>query len=264
MTKSILLSILASSLLSGLCIAQQTDHEWRSYAVPGYGYFSIEVPASWKEEIRPSDANLPPTIILRAKKDGGFELLLTPIPPQEDKQPSLGKLEASLMEAGAKYLASARQETLTLEKLEGEQATGRYFLLTERDPRPGEYQSVISGGLLTGPIVVSFTLLLHDPQAEYVKDALRVVKSARLRRGQGGKYGATLDDLRFRILLAKAAGHSTEIIEDQGTSYKVKLDSFLLEAETTKGGINVWLAGSDFQRAGELLKALTLDFKEMH
>jgi hypothetical protein len=264
MKKSILLSILIPFLLFGLCIAQQADREWHSYVVPGYGSFTVEVPASWKEEIRQSDANLPPTIIFRAKKDGGFELLLTPIPPQEGKQPTLEKIEASLMEAGGKHLASARQETLTLEKLKGEQVTGRYFLLTEKNPPPGEYPSVISGGFLTGPIAVSFTLLLHDPQAEYVKEALRVVGSARLRRGQGGKYHATLDDLRLSILLAKAAGLVTEIIEDQSKSYKVKLDSFLLEAGPTKGGINVWLDGSDFQRAGELLKALTMNFQEIH
>jgi hypothetical protein len=108
------------------------------------------------------------------------------------------------------------------------------------------------------------SLLLHDSKAEYVREALRVVGSARLRRGQGGKYGATLDDLRLKIVLAEAAGLATEVIADQSKSYKVKLDSFLLDAKTIKGGIDIWIDGSDFQRAGELLKVLTIGFQEIH
>lgn len=264
MKKSILLSVLTPLFLSGLCMAQQADREWRSYRVRGYGTLLVEVPAGWREEIRQADANLPPTITLRAKKGSDFELLLTPLPSQEGKQPTLENLEASLREAGGTLLASARQERLTLEKLEGEQAKGKYFLLTERDPPPGEYPSIVSGGLLTGPLAVSFTLLLHEPQAAYVKDALRALGSARFRRGQGGKYRAKLVDLRLKILLAQAAGFATEVVEDQSTSYKVKLGSFLLDAKATKGGIDIWLDGSDFQEAGELLKALATGFQEIH
>jgi len=70
----------------------------------------------------------------------------------------------------------------------------------------GGYSTLLGGALRIDPLVASFTLLLRDPQGDSRKKALSVLGSARLRRGHGSRYGATLDQMGIAALAAKAQG----------------------------------------------------------
>lgn len=183
MKRTLLLAILAGLSPAAAAASGPTAREWRAYSLPIGGALQLEVPATWKEEIRQKDRNLPPTVVLRPKRGQDLEILLTPMPAQGGQLPAMADLEAGLIQLGMQHLPTARQDSVTLQKLEGEQVNGRYFLLTEKKPPPDEYPSVIGGGLLTGPLVVSFTILLRDPDGDDTREALRILQSARFQPG---------------------------------------------------------------------------------
>jgi hypothetical protein len=250
MRKPLLLILLSVSVTASAA-------NWRTYPLPSGGAVLLDVPAAWKEEIRQKDPKFAATIVLRPNQGKGFEVLFTPIPMR--KPATMADVEASLIKGGAKHLTTAKQESIVLEKLEGEQATGRYYRLTEKDPQPDEYPNVIGGGLVVGPLIAGFTVLFHD--GGDAAEALRVLQSARFLSGQVGVYRGTFENLRLNVVLAAAAGFKTNPLVVKDSSYKVELDDFLLEAEAEdRDTIRIRVDGKDLNKAGELLAALTKGF----
>lgn len=230
---------------------------WRTYPQPSGGAVLLDVPAGWKEEIRQKDPTFAATIVLRPSQGKAFEVLLTPIPMR--KPATMADVEASLIKGGAKHLATAKQESIVVEKLEGEEASGRYYRLTEKDPKPDEYPNVIGGGLVVGPLIAGFTVLFHEEGA--AAEALRVLQSVRFLSGHIGIYRATFENLRLNVVLAAAAGFKTNPLVVKDTTYKVELDDFLLDAEAVdRDTIRIRVDGKDLNKAGELLAALTKGF----
>lgn len=183
MKKVLLVAMLLLIAASARSSANRAGHDWRAYTLPHGGALLLEVPVGWTQEIRQKDRNLPPTIVLRPKKGEDFEILVTPLSAQGGQLPTMAELEAGLIQKGSQHLSTARQKSVTLKRLKGQQATGRYFLLTERVPKPSEFPSVIGGNLLTGPLVVAFTVLLHDPEGRSARKAIKVLQSARFQPG---------------------------------------------------------------------------------
>lgn len=261
MRKTILSAGLVLTLAAAEDLASKESLEWRTYSLPGGGAVLLEVPVSWNEEVRQKDQNFPLTIVFRPKKGRQFEILFTPIPSKSGQPAAIADIEASLIQSGAQHLPTAVQESILLETLEGPQARGRYYLLTEEQPPPNEYPSVIAGGLLVGPVVASFTVLLHDPSGSEAREALRVLRSASFQSGHFGVYRATLEDLRLKVLLAVAAGLTAETLVDDERSYRVRLSGFLIEAHPLdRRTIRIRIDGERLDEAGELLEALTIGF----
>lgn len=264
MKSRLLLLLLLAFLPVAPTAAKTGDVEWRRYTIPGHGVFSVQAPAKWKQDVRQSDSSLPPTIVLRPKKGDAFELLVTPIYAEGGQPPSLQKLEAAVAEGGARHLAEAQEDSLTIEPLEGEQVSGRFFRLTEREPPPDEFPRVLSGSLVTGPVVASFTLLHRDQQAKYVQQALALLGSARFERGAVGSYRASMDELHLKVLIASAAGLEPEFLVEERKKLRVKLGPYLVDAEQVRRGIRIRVDGPDPERTQKLLKALTSGFPALN
>lgn len=264
MRQRILFAAMYLTLIATAPLASKVSLESRTYGLPGGGAVVLEVPVSWKEEVRQKNGDFPPTIIFREKKAELFEILVTLISSKSGQPPSIADLEASLLQSSRQHLANAVQESILLETLEGSQARGRYYLLTEEHPRANEYPSVIAGGLIVGPIVASFTVLLRDPTGSEAREALRVLRSATFESGFFGAYRATLRDLRFNVLLASAAGLTVETLVDDKRSYSVKLNDFLMEAQALdRGTIRIRIDGEELDKTGKLLEALTIGFRRI-
>ena len=254
MGKTLLLILLLASVTANAAT-------WRTYPLPSGGAVLLDVPAAWKDEIRQKDPKFAATIVLRPNQGKKFEVLLTPIPARGDRPPTMADVEASLLKSGAKHLATARQESIVLEKLEGEQASGRYYRLTEKETPPDEYPNVIGGGLVVGPLIAGFTILSHEIDGDDAREALRVLQSARFLSGQVGIYRGTFENLRLNVVLAAAAGFKTNPLIVKDTIYKVELDDFLMEAEAVDGDtIRIRVDGKDLDKARDLLAALTTGF----
>jgi hypothetical protein len=249
--------------VAGLASAQEPAREWRSYGLAAGGTVLLEVPAGWKEEIRQQDGASFPAIVLRPGKK--LELLFTPMRPADGQMPPLATLEASLIESGSPHLAGAVQDSITLEALESGAVVGRYYRLTEKQPPPGEYPSVIAGALIVGPIVGSFTVLTHDPDGDEAREALRILCSATFEPpGRAGVYRATLDDLRLKVGIAQLAGMPVETLTDEKKLYEVRLADHVLKATVAKGGtLSIRIDGGDPDAAAELLHAMTIGFEKI-
>ncbi len=62
--------------------AQNTATSERRYALPGHGYFVVDVPRDWKEQVRQPPDRSPPTIVLGPASGNSFQVLLTPLGPK--------------------------------------------------------------------------------------------------------------------------------------------------------------------------------------
>lgn len=261
MERILYICCLSILFVPGPAPAQEPVREWHSYALPAGGTVLLEVPAGWQEEIRRPELKLPPTIVLRRGDE--LQLLFTPLQPQEGEMPPLATLEEALVEGGRQHLPGAIQDSITLEALEGGTVVGRYYRLTEKDPPPDEYPSVISGVLVSGPLVGSFTVLVQDPHGDEAREALRVLGSATFEpQSQAGLYRATMDDLRMKVLIAEATGLPVETLTDKRKRYEVKLGDYVLKATVAKGGaLSIRVDGDDPEAAAGLLYGMTIGFE---
>jgi hypothetical protein len=249
--------VLALFLLASVASAD-VPRQWRTYPLPSGGAILLEVPAAWKDEVRQKDPRLAATIALHPSRGKDFELLFTPIPPRGDHAPTMADVEASLRKSGERHLATARQESIVLEKLEGEQASGRYYRLSEKEPPPDEYPHVISGGLLVGPLIGGFTVLVRDLEGDDAREALRVMQSAKFLSGSIGIYRTSFETLHLNMLIAQAAGFTAKTLVDDKSAYHVQLDDFVFEADAIdRDTIRIRIDGKDLAKAREILAAIT-------
>jgi hypothetical protein len=97
------------------------------------------------------------TVTLGPRDGAGFRLLLTVV---HERTASLDT-RALVSEQGRKLLPTALETSLKVEQLRGDAGVGHYHALTDRKPRPGEFEHLVQGVMTYGELRVSFTLLTH-------------------------------------------------------------------------------------------------------
>lgn len=137
-------------------------------------------PSSWTSKV--SDTSEGPTLKLRPH-DGtaDFRVLITPLPlAKNSKLHDMDELERSVRERGEDMLSTATQKEVTLTRVDGSQARGFFFHLTDRKPEqgPGDYRELNHGALTLGPYLLSVTILTHPGDDATVKDALHMLAGA--------------------------------------------------------------------------------------
>ena len=173
---------LAATTLDGSSPAWATNRGMREYTVYGQGHLRLMVPEGWKAEFQRPITEQFPTIIFRATEGQEFKLLLTV------------QWEAK---AGADFNSSARISTL-LEKewqemapslmetrfepntIQGPVARGLYFLVTDKEPKPGDFKYLLRAGVGFGKLLLSATLVFQEKDSPVVSDTLHLLRSATL------------------------------------------------------------------------------------
>lgn len=152
----------------------------RSYAIPGHGMLELVVPASWKDSISQPPRGLPPTITFSPPTGDDFQVLVTALwHPQGDPGfNSLQNIRALLERQGQKLLAQAVEKTLVLEELKGKEASGLHYSLTDRAPKPGEYEYMTQGAVGVDELMLMFTILFRRKDAPERQAALEVLETA--------------------------------------------------------------------------------------
>jgi hypothetical protein len=158
----------------------------REYPLPDHGSLQLQIPTSWRHDVRQPPDRLPPTITLRPAEGRQFEFLITPLwSPKSDKGFNRIDKVRALVDGDRRGLApSAVEKELVLESIEGPEAHGYYFVATDKAPKPGEFEFVIRAGIGVGDLLLSATILSHEKGSEAVQEALSALRQARHRKQQ--------------------------------------------------------------------------------
>jgi hypothetical protein len=152
----------------------------KRYRLPEHGYFQMNVPAAWNDELRQPSGVLPPTIAFRARQGAQFAFLVTPIwrARADVAAQTRDSIKQSVERAAERVKPHAVEKTINVVEFSGAAGPGFYFSVTDPAPKPGEYEFMTQGIVKVSDLVVTFTILINGDQLEITQDALAAIKSA--------------------------------------------------------------------------------------
>lgn len=235
----------------------------KRYPVPGHGVLKLPVPASWVDKVDQPPEGRPPTITFLPASGESFKILITAMgSPQDDKDFNKPQRIQSLMEQRGKELLLTAEETeLNLQGLRGPLSWGYYFSLTDKAPKPGEFKYLTQGTLGLGDLLITFTILTNEKEAEVIREARAMLRKAsqdlptpsqQITR----KYRCGMLNFKMLVLMAAAAGSDFQEIKDIPGEYEVLLDQCNIRARENMNGIELTLAAEDLKRGRELLDVI--------
>lgn len=146
------------------------------------GNLTLEAPDDWSMEEQGSEGEGGPALVFSPPENVPLLLLVTPLPvPDPDGNALEAARERTQSAAGSAREVSVEQE-LPLIELEGPHCRGFYFSATDRtvdEPSMEDFKYVEQGAVVTGPVMVTFTVLTNlqdDPQR---RAAIEVIRSSR-------------------------------------------------------------------------------------
>lgn len=165
-------------------IAHAVDTTIRSYPIPKHGVLELAVPPSWIDSFQQPSGDLPPTIQFVPKTGTQFQLLITPVwsvkPGENINEPT--ELKALINDIGRTLLPTAVEKDLNVLELQRGDSRGYYYILTDKAPKPGEYQYMAQGAIGIGDLQLSFTLLLNAKDSDEQRSALDMLIGAKQRK----------------------------------------------------------------------------------
>jgi hypothetical protein len=160
----------------------------RSYTVPKHGQLELNVPKGWREKLAQPPGDLPPTILFQPKTGNEFKFLITAMwkenPRVDLDDPA--SLRAMVEGMGSGQLSTAVESKLDVQELRGDGVIGYYYLLTDKAPKPGEYEYMVGGAVSVGELLLTVTILLNAKSPPELQMALDVLKSARHLKSTAG------------------------------------------------------------------------------
>jgi hypothetical protein len=154
--------------------------EVRRFPVLGFGTLEFSVPPSWRDsEVGPSPAGMPPTILLQPGSGSDFKVLITPIPARNRSFSNPDALRRAVELKGRLALRTAVEDKIVLQEVRGPAAVGYFYSLTDKAPKPGEYEFMTQGLTSVGDLLLSITILSHTKDSQSVRDALSMFRGSR-------------------------------------------------------------------------------------
>ena len=177
-TGSLALLLVVQLLAAGASLA--ADEAQKRYPLPGQGFFQLNVPKSWRDEVQQPKPGMPPTIAFHAAQGKPFDVLVTPLWRTQPNAPVPTKedLRKRVDNAIDAVRNDAVEKDIQAIELQGASGAGYYFTVTDRAPKPGEYKFMTQGMLKVSDLVVTFTILTNDGQQEVTRAALGMLRTA--------------------------------------------------------------------------------------
>jgi hypothetical protein len=169
-------------LLLGFFVTAATAEETslRRYPLADHSSIQLNVPASWKDEVRQPPKGLPPTIWFGPQTGASFKALVTPLWPRKKDVPpaSADKIRQLVHQEARRVKPVAVEKTIAIKELKGSSSIGYYFSVTDRAPKKGEYKYMTQGIIRIGEVLTTFTILTNDGQESIVSEAIAMLKGA--------------------------------------------------------------------------------------
>jgi hypothetical protein len=150
------------------------------FPIPGRGTLRLRVPGGW--EVQSKQVADPPSVTIHVTPASGsaFEMYVTAVWLNSERLPNITSdwLKQNSQAAADKLLPRTVEKVATLHDLRGSQSTGFYYVLTDRESKPGEYTHLTQGMFLTGELLTTFTVLHRTPESSEVTQALAAFAEA--------------------------------------------------------------------------------------
>lgn len=161
--------------------ARAADTVEKSYALPEQGTLKLRAPREWKDELHPAQDKTPLTITFQPAKGARFEVLVTPI---WRANPDVPVATRDTIAQRVRHTAdevkgqSVEQDNIPLVEFAGATGPGFYFSVTDKAPKPDEFKYLTQGMVRVSELVLTFSVLTNDGQADVVPTVLEMMKTA--------------------------------------------------------------------------------------
>lgn len=158
----------------------EIDIQSRSFVLPQHGKLILNVPNTWKQEVRQPPKNLPPTIILTPDQGDEFKVMITALwSPKKDPTFNKPKAVKRLIDNDLRQmLPGAVEKQVSVQEFNGIDGTGYYFLVTDKAPKPGEYPYAIRAGIGVGDLLLSVTVLCRSKDTIGITRTIKSLEKA--------------------------------------------------------------------------------------
>jgi hypothetical protein len=173
----------AAALIAALAATPAlAQEEPRSYAVPGRGTLTLQVPSDWYDEPKVGPTGIPSIRFFdRIESPRGFEMSTTILWTSPGASPygSKASLRALVQRAAEDVAPGAAEREFPLREFPVENGAGFLFEATAKGAQPGEPAHLTRGALGAGDLTVTFTILTIDPKNPAIAKAIEMLRSAR-------------------------------------------------------------------------------------
>ena len=173
----VLVTFIAFSLFT-LQLNRSEAHSARArIPIAGHGAIEFPLPEGWTYGIRQPGA-MPPTIQFEPEKGRKFKTLVSVLwsPKGDPSFNSLDNILAAIESARARAAMSAVEDEIPIQVIKGEHIVGRYFVATDRAPKPGEYRYMTHGIAALDDLMLTFTILSNDRKGGISSAGLRMLE----------------------------------------------------------------------------------------
>jgi hypothetical protein len=174
----------ALTTVAGTSQTNASAESHHAYVLGTNGTLYLTLPAGWKDNVkRARDAQgLHDAVILTPADTNKFNFMIVVFTISE-KHAGSDLLKNSLLQSGERDLTNFAETSLTLRDLEGGQAAGAYFRVTDRrlmatKAAAGDFKYMTRGYAVLGPLVLTFDLLSNDAGRDEPA-AIEVLRGAR-------------------------------------------------------------------------------------
>ncbi len=172
-----IISILALVLSPTLSSSQEGP---RKIPLQDHGFLNIRIPADWNMEVKEvSDKKIPPVLIMVPKKGAAFVLTVNVMwNPTSSKPADDAEIKRSVEEGGKAELPTSKEKDLIIRGLPGKGAKGYYIILSDKAPKPNEFEYVMKASAGVGNLVLGAIMLTHDKASKDIDFALEMLAGA--------------------------------------------------------------------------------------
>jgi len=161
-----------------------SSRRMKVYSLRDTGDLSLYFPYVWKDSMQQTPAGSPPSMVARFDREiaDNFLVLVTSV-PKGSRIKEMGLANALTM-VGNRALPGSVEKEVVLQQLQGEQADGYYFTLTDKTfvdsaHKPGKYKYQTQGLVNLGDFTLNFVICSNFLDTSDHRAALEMIATAR-------------------------------------------------------------------------------------
>lgn len=151
------------------------------YSNPKYGNLSFNVPSSWQSTLNRTAQQKYEVLVFAPQSTKSFKMFVDPLLAEREMVDFNDKdiVREHVAGLGNQLLGYAVEEQIPLLPLQGHDAIGYYFSITDKKKaKPFEWQCMTQGRIIIGVYYLQFTIFSQTLEASEISEALAMLASA--------------------------------------------------------------------------------------